>query len=517
MGRETHLRFAIRAAVAPTVALSLFALIGVGGIAFDYARMAALDTELQNAADQAALAAATQLDGANGAQDRANLAAKQLITNSTVFANDDDGMAVAIAELRFYVDEAKAMAATGDSDSNFVEVEVASRRANYALTPVVAAFNSGDMSARALAGVGSAICGVVPFFMCNPAEPVGNLDVHLPPGGIDPGTGIVMAEGGSQWGPGNFGWVDQVGQGANGVAEALASDSLFGNCAQTSLVTTQTGNVLNAVRDSLNMRFDFDPGNAAACNNPPCSPSTNVRKDVVRASAGCTWQQNPATAADMASTAPPRYRPLDATALDPSVTPQIMGHPRDLCHAFSATSYTCANGRVGNGIWDRAAYFRANHPGVDWQNNPDLGANVTRYQTYLWEAEDVVARLATQAGNGSVSAYSTPQAGRCLAPGVSPNPAGIDRRRITAAVVNCRRVAQTTGLHGKKSLPVAGFIDAFLVEPSIDRNRCSSGAGCNTSYTSRNDIYVEIISASGLGQGGNVAQITRRDVPRLIE
>ena len=44
-----------RGAVASTVALSLFALIAIGGVAFDYARMASLDTELQNAADQAAL------------------------------------------------------------------------------------------------------------------------------------------------------------------------------------------------------------------------------------------------------------------------------------------------------------------------------------------------------------------------------------------------------------------------------------------------------------------------------
>ena len=51
-----------RAAIAPTVALSLFGLIAAGGLAFDYARLAAMDTELQNAADQAALAAATQLD-----------------------------------------------------------------------------------------------------------------------------------------------------------------------------------------------------------------------------------------------------------------------------------------------------------------------------------------------------------------------------------------------------------------------------------------------------------------------
>ena len=49
--------------VAPTVGLSLIALIAAGGLAFDYSRVAAMDTELQNAADQAALAAATQLDG----------------------------------------------------------------------------------------------------------------------------------------------------------------------------------------------------------------------------------------------------------------------------------------------------------------------------------------------------------------------------------------------------------------------------------------------------------------------
>ena len=60
-----------RAAVAPLTAMSLFALIAAGGVAFDYARLAAMDTELQQAADQAALAAATQLDRADGAQARA--------------------------------------------------------------------------------------------------------------------------------------------------------------------------------------------------------------------------------------------------------------------------------------------------------------------------------------------------------------------------------------------------------------------------------------------------------------
>ena len=106
---------------------------------------------------------------------------------------------------------------------------------------------------------------------------------------------------------------------------------------------------------------------------------------------------------------------------------------------------------------------------------------------------------------------------------MAPDAAGIDRRRITAAVVNCRRVAATTGLNGKKNLPVAGFIDVFLVEPSIDRDKCPGctvsygGTNYANAYGDRNDIYIEVIGASGTGEGGAIPQISRRDVPRLIE
>ena len=79
-------------AVAATVGLSLFALIAIGGVAFDYARMASLDTELQNAADQAALAGVSQLDGQAGACARAASAARLLITNRTLMANEVGGV-----------------------------------------------------------------------------------------------------------------------------------------------------------------------------------------------------------------------------------------------------------------------------------------------------------------------------------------------------------------------------------------------------------------------------------------
>lgn len=510
-----------RGAVAPTVALSLFALIAAGGIAFDYARLAGMDSELQNAADQAALAAASQLDGASGACSRAASAARNLIINDSRFANDGANPRITIANepecdatgsIRFYETKDKSKAATSDATANFVEVTVATRSAFYALTPIVSAISSGPISGTAYAGVGSAICGAVPFFICNPDEPIGNLDPNFAVS-IPSGTGIVMAEGGSQWGPGNFGFVDQAGRGASSVAEALASNALYANCAPTENVTMETGNLLNAVRDSLNMRFDFLPGNNSACTSPPCSPSTNVRKDVVRG-ATCSWQENPATDLNYSSK---RYRPTTAAALDPSITPEIMGFPRDMIHAIGANNYSS---RIGNGVWDRAAYFRSNHPGLDWQNTTGLGPNVTRYQTYLWEAEDPTTRLTKQvtAANANLAAYSTPQAGQCNYPGIAPNANNIDRRRLTAAVVNCRLADKNKQLNGKKTIPVAGYIDVFMVEPSIDRTKCDGNQnGCSTSYTSRNDVYVEVIGASGTGEGGGTPQITRRDTPRLIE
>lgn len=527
-------------AVAPIVALSLTALIAVGGIAFDYAHLAAMDTELQDAADHAALAAATQLDGETGAQTRATAAAQSLITNKTRFAATDAShdANVAVVRLTFYsayTSAASNTAATSDADSNVVEVEVDTRTANYAFTPIVAAFRN-SLKAKAVAGVSGAVCGVVPFFICNPVEPANNTNVNLEPGGVDPGTGIVMAQGGAQWGPGNFGFLDQIGNGANGVAEALASNSLLGNCQPTTGVTTETGNVLNAVRDSLNLRFDIKPNNPAACKSPPCQPSTNVFKDVAKTASGCSWKFPDQQLADVTTNAnPPSYFPRANAPLS-GVTPQTMGSPRDICHYFQSSSGSyplCANNRVGNGIWDRAAYFAVNHPGVDWQNEPGLGPNVTRYQTYLWEAADA-SRLRTNPLSGPNPVQSTYGAAQnvCLGPGLAPDPAGTDRRRITAAVVNCHAVPS---LNGKRNLPVAGFIDVFMVEPSVDRFRCTTGGNPCTNnassnntfsmggqsykvaYGSRNDIYVEVIGASGTGQGGAIPQITRRDVPRLIE
>ena len=175
-----------RGAVAPTIALSLIALIAVGGLAFDYARLATLDTELQDAADQAALAAPASSTRRADRCERATAAAQSLLTNRTLMANDANasGTAVTIPTVVFYPTKADAendtngfTTVTNFANANFVRVVVAARRANYALTPIVGAFTSGDIAAEAVAGLGSAICKVPPVMICNPAEPDTNTNV----------------------------------------------------------------------------------------------------------------------------------------------------------------------------------------------------------------------------------------------------------------------------------------------------------------------------------------------------
>ena len=137
-------------AVAPTIALSLTALVATGGIAFDYARIANLDT-----------------------------------------------------------------------DADYVLVTVSTRTANYALTPIVAAF-SGDAVASAFATLDSAYCNLPPFMLCKPSA---DFD---PAEHIGDGLRLVI---GSSVAPGNFGFLQTgFGDGAENLAKAIGWNGSAGGC-----------------------------------------------------------------------------------------------------------------------------------------------------------------------------------------------------------------------------------------------------------------------------------------------
>jgi len=516
-----------RGAVAPTVALSLFALIGMGGIAFDYAHLADLDTELQQAADEAALAAATQLDGSAGSRARATAAAQSLLSNTSLFASDagadaDDPRKVTIADVTFYQSYDEALDTYGDlasNDSNalVVQVAVGGRIANFALTPVVGALSSGTINAEAVASLASAVCNVPPLMMCAPA----GTDF---PTAADIGKGVLLQPGPNvgAWAPGDYGYMD-FGDGASGVKINLGRNNETAGCVDMSSgIPTEPGNKAS-VTDTLNSRFDLYPVASSNCNTATGDycPAENVHKDLAK-----TFEVE--VNGDAPPAAPPAnpgcgaagqklintVNAVDQNGFSQSVPPQ--GLPRDTCHLGGS----CGGDKFGDGIWARDAYLGATH-GTDATTVATAvgktSATLTRYDVYKWELADKVNRLASKSINDVVPPVFKEQGksgkgkytftNRCTFPqpvngtGVPSSPTQKDRRLLTVAAVDC------TGLNGKGNVTVKQWVDVFLVQPSLDRPAPGG---------SKEQIYVEIVGVAKRPNGESAFQYYLRQRPRLL-
>ena len=565
-------RFGIddRGAVAATYAISLFALVAVAGVAFDYARLAGMDSELQNGADQAALAGVTQLDKEDGACARATNAAIALLNNETLLANDvgersvqiNSGNTITIADdactgttgIQFWQDKEKNTPATTDETAAYLEVTVDARIAEYAFTPIVGALNSGNVASSALAGLGSAICKVPPLMICSPIPGV-DFDAAA-----RVGWGVkATAHGGAggTWAPGTFGFLE-VGQGALAdLAVAIAFEDSQLNCAPIEGTTPETGNA-QILYNAINTRFDvydFSSGSGttlAACHSGECPPSPNSTKDLIKPNTStggnsCKihnsgWQLptnrfRPGTRDTTSGTAGMRH--------DDDLSVDAMGLTRDLCH-YNSYGFSCnstadptafdgggtglstndPNSRFGRGYWARGDYFNQYHGDIatvfsaiqsavpkytaEW--NP---ATWTRYETYLWEQGKLYLQDSdndlVQVPGGIVrdsrdGSYGG-QYGRSICQPSSSGPP--DRRVLTVAVVkNC---SSLTG--GSVAVDVDEWVDMFLVEPVVDDStERANGRGSDV-------IYMEVIRPATVGNnsGGGGPQNVRRDVPYLIE
>ena len=524
-----------RGAVAATVALSLTALIGVGGIAFDYARLAGLHTELQQAADQAAIAAATQLDRQSDAITRANNSIQsatntdRLAANYTRFANDSKGSTVNLTTVYCSAfDDSKADSAgactvsTDPTKAQFVMVTTVARVANYALTPIVAAFSSGDVTAKAVAGVQSSVCNIAPLVVCAPNPSF--------PSAADIGKGIVLKP--LSGTAGNYGLLD-FGAGANGAFDALLGFGLNG-CQATSSTVTEPGTV-TPVTTALNTRLDvYDNKNAKVCGNgqnctPACDtatgngcPAENARKDMIVRLADTTI--------DTTTNASPTQAQADAAAaslvcpadsaglLEVPVTP-VVGLPRDTCH-YAICPGTGYAANVGDGTWSRQAYFNANHPGLESAAAASAGKSfsaLSRYDVYRWELTDKATLLANQrtvriataptsktTGQGTTYTWTVQtQCGYPAAPSSRTSyPKQKDRRVLPIVAADC------TAISGKTTFASLRAFDVFLNEPSAARTYPGT--------TSSKEIYGEIVGPSSTANGGSGFQYYSRNKPYLV-
>ena len=510
-----------RGAVAATYALSLTALVLIAGVGFDYGRVAAMDSELQNGADQAALAGATQLDGANDACLRAGAAARNLVTNTTVVANDSHAITIVPptdcagnSAVTFYDTYNKATdtgtLATSGPTAHFIKVTVATRSVDYAFTPLTGLIH-GSSLASATAGLGSSVCKVPPMMICSP-DPVNPFNALGKIGWGVQVTGHGNGQSGlgttvSAWGPGDFGFLE-VGSGQNSdLVKALAFKDVPLDCVPISGSKPNTGNP-QALYDAINTRFDlydFSGGNGttlAPCLSGSCPAALNVVKDVIKQNANtngnnaCKLHNNgwhlPASNRQFwpKATANPNGSYNDTTH---SASIDAIGLPRDLCHyaSFGTACNGGASGRFGNGNWARTDYFLKNHSGGERPANP---STVTRYETYKWELAQNNMPYSLGPGDN--------QYGRPVCSTGTQN--GVDRRVLTVAVAkNCSSLSGSS-----TAVVVDEWVDMFLVEPVVD------GRGNGAVNDS---IYMEIIGPSKLAGGGtSAAQLIRRDVPYLV-
>lgn len=538
-----------RGAVAATYAIGLAGLLAIAGVAFDYGRLVAMDTELQNGADQAALAGASQLDGKAGACSRAAAAARNeadggLLNNISLLASDGTSNKVTFpseptcdgtGQIRFYrtiagvAGETATVAADSDANARYIEVHVDVRAAKYVFTPIVGAFNSGAISAAALAGLTSAICKVPPLMICspNPNQPFN--------AAAKKGWGVMATGhggGNTAWAAGDFGFLEIGNSQKADLERALAFKDVPFDCAPITGTRPETGNAQGLFR-AINTRFDIYDDSGQPLNQcqsgGKCPAASNVVKDLVKDNTNTTGNNSCRTHNQGWHLPPNQFYPragaqasdgngsvyhdyvakpagIDAMGLTRDLchyNSYVAGQPANLCNNLNGLGSADPDNKFGTGRWARRDYFNKYHSGATWPPavgaqylmNPGDTTSFTRYGIYKWEQAQANIPTNTTGNNRQIG---TPICSTGTAD-------GLDRRVLTLAIVkNC---AQLAG--GSTKVEVDEWIDAFLVEPTFDAR--GNGAGTDA-------IYFEVIGPANVAGGGAevLPQTIRRDVPYLI-
>ncbi len=537
----------IRGAIAPIFALAIFALVAMATVGFDYGRLMTLNSELQSAADQAALAAATQLDGKPDAMTRAQNAANNYFAsatsayvNETRIAQDNSGAnAITGLTFTFYQDYASdaptgsalTFSATDQALAKIVQVTVNNRRITKPLTPVTNILLTANAQASAMARVDGGTCNVPPLMICAPTNapdfPIGY-----------EGFGVLLEPGGQNgaWAPGTFGYLDLTNDaGSNGAAylkQLLGSATLQNQCrSSSSTVNASEGNKTSAT-DAINTAFDIYANNQYACQgNGDFCPALNTRKDQARKEEHrqlntklANLPAGPACNSFLAKTngagANPNISDWDFLPTFASAHPQ--GFPRDNCH-YADNCGGQSGAKYGDGVWTsgKDAYFAAVH-GLSAANIP--ASLTTRYKTYVWENDPAnTSRVAPKLLNSPSWVPSNCNGGSgkcdytwtnyCAYPkplGTTASAPGKDRRVLTVAAVDCSKGTNAGSTH---SFYLKRWVDIFLVEPSLVRSAAQLGT---TAGTSQSQVYGEIIGLAKKADGTSGFQYYGRNKAVLI-
>jgi hypothetical protein len=267
------------------VSLTAAAILGMVGLALDGSRAMITHSEAQAAADAAALAAASQLDGQPGACARAKAQALAVTNNQRFAAGGPSAVALASGSSRCLstlpASDSTAipssMATTSDADARFVEVVTQPLTHENTLLKAVSDDAGATLQRRAVAGFRRSLCAASPvMMMCQSVR----------------WTAGVAFDAWRSYG-GDKGFVCPDCQSANAVEAVLASTTP--QFCVTDHADPAPGNKTTKAADGINTRF----GQGSTSSRPSDTNITSYPRDKVTGSPGwdCAayWAANHAT------------------------------------------------------------------------------------------------------------------------------------------------------------------------------------------------------------------------------
>jgi hypothetical protein len=278
-----------RGAVAVVVGLTIFVLIGMIGLALDLGQMFVNKTELQNAADACALAAARELDGNADALTRAD-AAGVLVGTQNGVGFQDAAVTLTAADISYseHLSPNNAYQTSDNANpatSKFAMCEV--ERDDIGMW-FMGALGFDDQTVRAYA-----VATLAPS-QSTCALPIGMCKM---PGGSAPTFGLVVGqwysgkfESGTPSTTGSYNWIDfspEDGGGANEIKDMVSGP---GQC-ELPPVGKQVGQQgqIAAVADPWNTRFGLYKGAYNLAESPPDFTGIAYTQEGIGGATETTW------------------------------------------------------------------------------------------------------------------------------------------------------------------------------------------------------------------------------------
>jgi hypothetical protein len=292
-----------RGAVAVVVGLTIFVLIGMIGLALDLGQMFVNKTELQNAADACALAAARELDGNADALDRAD-AAGVLVGTQNLVGFQGAAVTLTAADISYsaHLSPNDAYQTSDNADpetARFAMCEV--ERSGIGMW-FMGALAVDDPTVRAYA-----VATLAPS-QSTCALPIGMCKMS---GGSAPTFGLVVGqwysgkfESGTPNTTGSYNWIDFSPEDGGGANEIKAMLSGPGQC-ELPPVGKQVGQQgqIAAVADPWNTRFGLYKGAYNLAESPPDFTGNTYTQAGIGGATETTWP-NPAPQNAYAGTHP---------------------------------------------------------------------------------------------------------------------------------------------------------------------------------------------------------------------